>query len=159
MVSMERRFQLRVECSSQLGGGYVVGSAHPEGGLIGSISQGLLEYCTRIGRVFGGQYRLCSAKPFAPANPFPAALLDALSSYHYLVHTAKFKPENIIVSGDSAGGHLAFTLVRYLATVKFVDLPVPGGLILQSPTCEWAVTHIGPESSWETMVNDRRPRR
>jgi acetyl esterase/lipase len=133
------------------GGGYVVGSAHPRGGLIAPIAEGLLEYCTSVERVFGAEYRLCSAPPFEARNAFPAALLDAVAAYRYLVEEAGYEPKNVIISGDSAGGHLAFNLVRYLVSYKLEGLPVPGGLILQSPTCEWAATHTGPGSSWETM--------
>jgi len=72
-----------------------------------------------ISKEFGGptflpRYRL------APQNPFPAALVDALLSYLYLLypppnslHTA-YTPEQIILGGDSAGGGLALCLIQFL---------------------------------------------
>ena len=126
-----------------------MGSPHPDGGPTGPICNGLLQNCPGINRVFAGGYRLSSSAPFAQENAFPAALIDALSSYAYLIRVAGFKPERIIVSGDSAGGHLALALTRYLSLNSFKDLPKPGGTILMSPSVEWAVTHLDKGGSWE----------
>lgn len=52
--------------------------------------------------------------------------------------------------GDSAGGHLAVGLARYLRlhTPKETSLSQPGGVILLSPTVDWACTHDNyPNSS------------
>ena len=92
---------------------------------------------------------MTSSAPFTPENAFPAALFDALADYAYLVRVVGFKPENVIVSGDSAGGHLALALARYLSLNNFADLPKPGGAILMSPTVEWASTHSDKGGSWE----------
>jgi hypothetical protein len=46
--------------------------------------------------------------------PTPGALIDALSVYRHLVDDLHFKPSNISLSGDSAGGHLVNSLIRYL---------------------------------------------
>ena len=135
------------------GGGYVTGSAHPQGGAIGPVSEGLLTHVHSITRLFAGGYRLSSSKPFPPSNPFPAALLDGLACYSYLLNVVGFKPENIIVSGDSAGGHLALSLARYIArqdpvlSADISPLPTPGALLLLSPTAEWAITHTGKDAS------------
>ena len=67
--------------------------------------------------------------------PFPAALLDALAGYLYLIKLG-FSEENIILVGDSAGGNLVLALVRYLLSNKeqHPELPkIPGSLILLSP--------------------------
>lgn len=111
------------------------------------MALGFFELCPTIARIFGGAYRLSSSAPFPAANPFPAALLDAAATYYYLLHTIGFQPKQVIISGDSAGGHLATALVRYLAINRFPTLPVPGGLLLISPTVDWAVTHIGKDCS------------
>ena len=47
-------------------------------------------------------------------NPFPAALLDAISCHHYLLHDMGFQAQDIILGGDSAGGFLAVALARNL---------------------------------------------
>lgn len=108
---------------------------------------GLMQYIPGEPRLFASEYRISSAAPFPSANPFPAALFDAIAGYRYLVKDLGFLPSNIIISGDSAGGLVAFWLARYLATSKFADLPNAGGLLLLSPTVDWANTQMGPLSS------------
>ncbi|TNF66993.1 MAG: alpha/beta hydrolase [Gammaproteobacteria bacterium] len=51
----------------------------------------------------------------APEHKFPAALEDAIDSYHWLVKNAvslNAKPDQIIVIGDSAGGNITATLAH-----------------------------------------------
>ncbi|KAH8825995.1 hypothetical protein DL96DRAFT_1682022 [Flagelloscypha sp. PMI_526] len=55
-----------------------------------------------IARSFNVEYRLASTKPFDVVHPFPTALIDCLSGYHYLFHDAGYREENIIVVGDLA---------------------------------------------------------
>lgn len=106
-----------------------------------------MQYIPGEPRVFALDYRLSSTAPFIKANPFPAALLDAIAGYRYLIHDIGFLPANIIISGDSAGGLLAFWLAQYLSTAKFPELPNAGGLLLLSPTVDWANTRMGSSSS------------
>ena len=73
-----------------------VGSAHPSDPTA-RITRGLLKYTQSLRRTFAVDYRLCSAEPFPRANGFPAALLDILAGYRYLVHSAHFQPKNIIL--------------------------------------------------------------
>lgn len=100
------------------------------------------------GRFLSVRYRL------APQNPFPAALIDILVSYLYLVsppstalHQA-VPPSKIVFAGDSAGGNLALALLltimtlrkRGIHSIRFygVDVPleVPAGVALSSPWCD-----------------------
>jgi acetyl esterase/lipase len=116
-------------------------------------------------RVFSVEYRLAIGPPGQPPAPFPAALLDALAGYDYLVNTVGFAPEDVIVDGDSAGGNLALALVRYLVEEKeflsSVDssdgtkenkenkrkpLTPPGGLLLFSPWSDLGTSHERPAS-------------
>ncbi|KAL5492821.1 hypothetical protein ACEPAI_4269 [Sanghuangporus weigelae] len=119
------------------GGGYVQGSAHPKGGAIGPVLSCFL---------------IC-ALPFP--KPRPAVLLDGLACYYYLIRDMGFPASNVIVSGDSAGGHLALAVARYIGRGEHdgKGLPTPGALLLLSPTVEWGVTHTGKDSS---MVRNRR---
>jgi len=71
-------------------------------------------------------------KTLSASTAHPAPLLDALAGYIYLIHTLKFRPENITITGESAGGHLILLLTRYLV---HVNLPIPTTLALSSP---WA---------------------
>ncbi len=118
------------------------------------IHQGYLDHLGPNLRVFSLEYRLSSAAPFESANPFPASLIDAIAGYRYLVEDLGFDPHHIILSGDSAGGGIAFNLARYIATANLPSLPKPGGLILLSPAMDWAQTHVGAESSITRNARD-----
>ncbi len=108
------------------GGGYASCSPHSHWGLIGRMSKDLGI------RVFAPDYRL------APENPFPAGLNDVVSIYEWLLQT--YKPEDIIVAGDSAGGGLALSM---LLRLKELNMPQPLTAILLSP---WADLSLRGES-------------
>ncbi|KAF8743282.1 Steryl acetyl hydrolase, partial [Rhizoctonia solani] len=133
------------------GGGYIAGTAHPED-LTANIPRGYL--AQGISRVLSIDYRLSTTHPYPTAAPFPSALLDALAGYVYLVRTLGFKPQNVIVGGDSAGGNLALALVRYLRDSRDhesgLDLGIPGGLIAISP---WA----DPVGTYFATLTDDSP--
>ncbi|KAI2632878.1 alpha/beta hydrolase fold-3 domain-containing protein [Xylaria nigripes] len=81
--------------------------------------------------VFSLQYRLSG---YGGQNPFPAALQDAVSSYLYLLNELKIPADQIIVSGDSAGGNLAIALLRYIADFGAeTGIPNPKCAVLLSP--------------------------
>ncbi|CUA70311.1 hypothetical protein RSOLAG22IIIB_00666 [Rhizoctonia solani] len=135
------------------GGGYVAGTAHPEDPTA-NIPRGYLEH--GISRVLSIDYRLSSAHPYPTIAPFPAALLDALAGYIYLVRTLGFKPQNVIASGDSAGGNLALALARYLRDSPELGLGMPGGLVLISPWADPACTFLSTLTSESpARVNDK----
>lgn len=45
--------------------------------------------------------------------PTPSALMDCLALYRYLLEDLQFKADNIVIMGDSAGGHLVNSVIRY----------------------------------------------
>jgi acetyl esterase/lipase len=122
--------------------------------------------------VFSVRYRL------APQNPFPAALLDALVSYLSLLYPpvgALHKPvpaSHIVLAGDSAGGNLCLALLQTLlqihraapaetvATVIFhgkaVELPLPAGLVLGSPSLD--LTRSMPSTENNALYDYLPPR-
>ena len=73
--------------------------------------------------VFSPDYRL------APEHVFPAALDDALDAWNWLLAQG-YKPENILVVGDSAGGNLALALTLSL---RDAGRPLPRALVCMSP--------------------------
>ena len=79
------------------GGAYI--AASPDTHRIMTLR--LAEVCG--GRVFSLRYRL------APQNPFPAALIDAILAYKYLINPPEgalhqpVDPAKIVIAGDSAG--------------------------------------------------------
>ena len=84
----------------------------------------------------------------APQYPFPCALQDALASYLYLLDPAggAFKPSQILVAGDSAGGGLALSL---LVILRDQHLPQPAGALLISPWVDLA--HSFPSIGGDDM--------
>ena len=83
------------------GGGYVSGS-------IDSHRQLVIEAGRQAGaRTLALNYRR------APENPFPAAVEDCLSGYRFLLLSG-FRPDHIVIAGDSAGGGLTVATMMYL---------------------------------------------
>jgi monoterpene epsilon-lactone hydrolase len=76
-------------------------------------------------RVFSVDYRM------APEAPFPAGVVDAVCTYKYLLGKGE-KASNIVVSGDSAGGGLVYSLVQYLRDHQ-TELPKPAGIAALTP--------------------------
>ncbi|KAL7280893.1 hypothetical protein ACG7TL_005837 [Trametes sanguinea] len=132
------------------GGGFIMGSAHPTFPT-GYIYKRMLDYAKGYERIFQMDYRLASSNPHPMKNGFPASLIDALAGYKYLVNDLGFKPSNVIIMGESAGGSIALNLTRYLCQN---DLPGlgrsrPRGQLLLSPTGDWGKTQQGPGTSFE----------
>ena len=118
------------------GGAYAICSGHPDD-MSAAVVKGLLKYTTTVSRTLSLEYRLSKDPQNTPSNPFPAALIDAIAGYGYLIDVVGFSPEDIIVSGDSAGANLALALTRYLVENQnkgIAGLPAPPeALILNSP--------------------------
>ncbi|KAJ4483323.1 Alpha/Beta hydrolase protein [Lentinula aciculospora] len=130
------------------GGGYSALSAHPSDPTA-AIARGLLQHVDSVHRVFSCEYRLSSGDGLEAQNPFPAALLDALAGYVYLVKTVGLDPSDIIVEGDSAGGNLALALTRYLVEHQNSGFPSPpGAMILLSAWADLSLQVASPNSSW-----------
>lgn len=73
--------------------------------------------------VFALDYRV------APKHDLAHCLEDAVEGYQHLLNSG-FKPENIIIAGDSAGGHLSLITLQYL---RDNNMPLPAGAVLISP--------------------------
>lgn len=83
----------------------------------------------------------------APENVYPAALNDAVKLYEHLLNQG-VKPENIVFTGDSAGGNLALALALKLKEDK---KPQPRFMLLQSP---WATFETDTPSRRENAKTD-----
>jgi acetyl esterase/lipase len=99
------------------GGGYIIGSSSTHRGITGHLAK--TSGCT----IVTPDYRL------APEFPFPAALDDAEACWNGLLEEG-FKPEQIAVAGDSAGGGLAVALAMRL---RDKNQPLPASLTVFSP--------------------------
>ncbi|KAF9108354.1 hypothetical protein BGX27_008375 [Mortierella sp. AM989] len=119
------------------GGGYYTGSKEEHRVLLGPLVK-------RLGkkiRVLNVGYRL------APQDPFPAALVDALSCYMWVMDQSvsevfgldnpeigrndRFQPNQIVFMGDSAGSGLVFSLCLLLRDHN--TIPQPLAVVAWSP--------------------------
>jgi epsilon-lactone hydrolase len=78
-----------------------------------------------------------------PDFPYPAALDDGLEVYRELLQ--RYLPENIMISGGSAGGNLAAALTL---KIRDLGLPMPAAVILLTPEID--LTESG--DSFETHL-------
>jgi acetyl esterase/lipase len=106
------------------GGGYFAGSPATHRNLTAALT-----VATEM-PTFALDYRL------APEHPFPAAVLDAVSGYRWLLEEG-FPPDKIVIGGDSAGGGLTMATVLWL---RDAGLPLPAGIFLLSPWTDLACT-------------------
>ncbi|KAL4996714.1 Alpha/Beta hydrolase protein [Aspergillus recurvatus] len=111
------------------GGAFVLGGARPADGFCsGPIALSKRLSCP----VLMPQYRLSNSRDRTTC--FPAALQDAVTAYTYLLYTLGVAPENIVLSGDSAGGNLAIALLRYVKDeIAGHHLPLPRAILLWGP--------------------------
>ncbi|KAI2897428.1 hypothetical protein CBS76997_3460 [Aspergillus niger] len=78
------------------------------------------------------QYRLSVERNAS----FPAALQDGITAYVYVLEVLGIEPQNIVLSGDSAGGNLVLSMIRYWVEEKKKGtevLPLPAAALLWSP--------------------------
>ncbi len=98
------------------GGGYVIGSLDSHRHAVSEIGR------AAGARMLALDYRL------APEHPFPAPVEDSVAGYRHLLASG-FKPGNIAIAGDSAGGGL---VVAALVAIRDAGLP--------QPACGWAIS-------------------
>lgn len=94
------------------GGGYVSGSCGDHRGFVAKFAKN-----TGVQNLLY-EYRL------APEHSFPAALEDSVKMYNWLLASG-FKPENILIAGESAGGGLCLATLLALKE-RSIPLPVAG---------------------------------
>jgi len=99
------------------GGAYILGSRRTHRQLVGHMAR-----AAGVTAVIP-EYRL------APEHPFPAAIDDAVAVYRALLESG-IRPQDIIVSGDSAGGGLS---VSMLLALRHAGDPLPAAAVLMSP--------------------------
>lgn len=106
------------------GGGYALGSPRTYLGFTGMLSE-----VSRM-RILSVDYRL------APEAPYPAAVLDVVNAYRWLLQQG-IPAKSIVIGGDSAGGGLTFASLLKLKELN-EELPVAAFAI--SPWVDLAVT-------------------
>ncbi len=101
------------------GGGYLAGSPRTHRKLVARLCRE-----ARI-EAFVPAYRL------APEDPAPAAFEDAIAAHAHLLERG-YRPRDIILGGDSAGGGLALALLSYLCGRGLQ----PAAVFAWSPCCD-----------------------
>jgi len=106
------------------GGGFTIGWYNIERRLVAYICQ------AAASRSLAVDYRL------APEHPFPAALEDCLTVYHWLLKNGT-SPHDIVVAGASAGGNLTLAM---LLSLRDAGDPLPAAAVCISPVTDLAGT-------------------
>ena len=107
------------------GGGYVMGSANTHRSMVGEVSRASQAAALLL------DYRM------APEDPFPAAVEDGVAAYRWLLDQG-FKPQNLAIAGDSAGGGLALAT---LVSARDQGLPMPAAAVPISPWSDLTCTN------------------
>src|SRR5229473_6952662 len=99
------------------GGGYVMGSINTHRAMVARIAR------ASQAKALALDYRL------APEHPFPAAVDDATAAYRWLLAQG-YKPDKIVISGDSAGGGL---VLAALVALRDANVAMPACAVPISP--------------------------
>jgi epsilon-lactone hydrolase len=99
------------------GGGYVSGSCSDHRSFVSKFAA-----FTRVTNLIF-EYRL------APEHKYPAAVEDSAKVYQWLLASG-YKPENIVIAGESAGGGLTLAT---LLNLKDLNIPLPKAGVAISP--------------------------
>ncbi|QUR67736.1 alpha/beta hydrolase [Mycobacterium spongiae] len=99
------------------GGGFIVGGPQTHRRLV-----------SRLSAVCGGAPVLSVEYRQLPHVSVQASVADCVAAYRYLLR--RHPPSEIVVAGDSAGGHLALAVA---AAARTLDLPQPAGIAVISP--------------------------
>jgi len=90
------------------------------------------ELAGRLSAASGARFLVLDYR-LAPEHPFPAALQDTLSTYHWLLDNS-YPAERVVLGADSAGAGLA---LQTLLTLKEKGGQLPAATFLQSPVADW----------------------
>ena len=128
---------------------HVHGGAYIQGSTFGQ-EQYLREWCKSMGIPFLGiDYGL------SPAHKYPEPINDCFQAYMWILKNAKeelcLDLKNIIISGDSAGANMVFSLVFLLITMnqyENLDIKLPDLLLIEYPT-----TYSGEDNVTNSLIS------
>lgn len=98
------------------------------GGYYGTLHNTYRDMAAMYNEVSRGLDVLSVDYRVAPQHPYPAALMDAVCAYQWILD-ADYPKEKIFIVGDSAGGGLALALCLYLRDHEMV---MPRGIVTMS---------------------------
>ena len=138
-------FQMEYLCPTGIYTGRMILQIHG-GGYIGPMKNVYRYFAVRYSKIsFGGDVLSVDYR-VAPENPYPAALEDVVEAYRWLIEEKNYRPSQIVIAGDSAGGGLALALCLYLKDHK---IPLPAGLILMSPWTDLTLSGDSYKENYE----------
>ena len=128
---------------------HIHGGAYIQGSTFGQ-EQYLREWCKHMGIPFLGiDYGL------SPAHQYPEPINDCFQAYMWILKHAKeelcMDLKNIIISGDSAGANMVFSLVFMLITInqyENMNIKLPDLLLIEYPT-----TYSGEDNVTNSLIN------
>ncbi|UAW97256.1 alpha/beta hydrolase [Halopseudomonas nanhaiensis] len=119
------------------GGAYLIGSPATHRTLCAGIAaRGDVSVCAL-------DYRL------APEDPYPAARDDAVAAFQALLARG-FKPTEIALAGDSAGGNLVLVTALRL---RELGMPAPAALVCLSPVVDFSFNQLHAPSAGDPLLN------
>ena len=101
------------------GGAFILGGGKGAAAAAAAIASGTGFH------VYAVDYRM------APDHPYPAAIVDVVKAYRHLLKT--YRPEDIAVLGESAGGNIAASA---MLAARDQGLPMPCSVLLSAPTVD-----------------------
>ena len=121
------------------GGAFMIGGPATHRGICASLAKrGGLDVCAL-------DYRL------APEHPYPAARDDVVVAYRALLD-AGYRPEQVAIGGDSAGGNLS--LVGSLR-IDELGLPAPAALVCFSPATDFTGERMHQPPAGDPLIHPR----
>ena len=118
------------------GGGYMIMSP-----------RGYRDFTATLARAFSVRVLAVDYRQGAD-HPWPAPLHDALASYDWLLDQG-IEAHDIIIGGDSAGGHLALST---LLAIRDLGLPRPRGGVLLSPWTNMGCDFLSHDANRDSDV-------
>ncbi len=103
------------------------------GGFVYGLTPQHLQMGAYLGKKMGVRVLMVDYRT-APEFPFPAALEDCTTVYHWLLGQGVL-PKNIVVAGDSAGGNLTITMLMKL---RDSGSPLPAAAACLSPVTDFS---------------------
>ncbi|KAF8866036.1 alpha/beta-hydrolase [Acephala macrosclerotiorum] len=128
-------------------------------------SPGMFEFIYLLVKMLNEQGKSVSclflSYDLAPTAPYPRQLQQASMLLNHVLHTLKYTPSQIILTGDSAGANLAMALLSHithphpgLASTQIPKVELEGslkGVVLTSP---WVSFEVTSESFQENEPKD-----
>lgn len=111
------------------------------------IEQGHVSYVLHCAEAAKSAQVVFLEYSLAPEHAYPSQLVQAVAALRYLFEKESIKPEDLVIGGDSAGGHLTLSLLAHIAQPS----PYAPPLDLHGGRFKAAML----VSPWVTMTNEQ----